>query len=62
MKNLKIILVLEYDNKTINLVSVNGIEHYMFEEDEEEKELYQNMTIKEFIAEYVEYYNSVKEE
>lgn len=61
MENLEISIILENDNKTINVVSVNGSEHYMFEESEEEKEIYQNMTIRDFIKEYVRYYNSTKE-
>lgn len=62
MKNLEIIITLEEDNKTINFVNINGSEHYMFEESKEEKEMYQNMTVREFITEYVDYYNSTKEE
>lgn len=62
MKNLQIIITLEEDRKTINLVDVNGSQHYMHEEDSEEKECYQKMTVAEFIADYVNYYETVEEE
>lgn len=62
MENLEIKITLEKDRKTINLVAVSGSEHYMFEEDNEEKERYLNMTVREFIADYVKYYESAEED
>ena len=61
MKNLQITITLEEDRKTIALVDVNGSQHYMYEEDNEEKEHYKKMTVAEFIADYVKYYESVEE-
>lgn len=61
MKNLQITITLEKDRKTINLVDIDGSQHYFYEEDKEEQERYQNMTVAEFIAEYVKYYESVEE-
>ena len=61
MKNLQITITLEGDRKTINLVDINGCEHYMWSEDNNEKERYQQMTVAEFIADYVGYYESVEE-
>lgn len=61
MKNLQITITLEKDRKTINFVDVNGSEHSMYCEPADEKERYQKMTVEEFIADYVEYYESVEE-
>lgn len=61
MQNLQITITLEEDRKTINLVNINGCEHYMWTEYNEEKERYQKMTVAEFIADYVRYYESVEE-
>lgn len=61
MKNLQITITLEEDRKTINFVDISGCSHYMYEEDNEEKELYQKMTVAEFISNYVKYYESVEE-
>lgn len=61
MEKLQITITLEEDRKTINLVDINGSQHYMYGEYDEEKERYQKMTVAEFIAEYVEYYESVEE-
>lgn len=62
MKPLQITITLENDNKTIHFVDINGCNHYMFEEYEEEKERYQKMTVAEFIDDYVNYYFSVEHE
>lgn len=62
MENLQIIITLEEDRKTINLVEINGCDHYMWQEDNAEKERYQKMTVEEFITDYVKYYESVEEE
>lgn len=61
-KLLSIAIYLEEDEKTINLVDINGRNHYMFDELPEEKERYLNMTVAEFIEEYVRYYYSIDEE
>lgn len=61
MENLQITITLEKDRKTINLVDVNGSSHYMYCEPADEKERYQKMTVKEFIEDYVRYYESVEE-
>ena len=62
MENLQITITLEEDRKTINLVEINGCNHYMWQEDNEEKERYLNMTVREFIKDYVNYYESVEED
>ena len=62
MNNLQITITLEEDRKTINMVDINGSEHYMYCESIDEKERYQQMTVAEFIADYVRYYESVEEE
>lgn len=62
MGNLQITITLDNDRRTIHLVDVNGCQHYMFEESAEEKERYLNMTVREFIKDYVNYYESVEEE
>jgi hypothetical protein len=62
MENLEIKITLEKDRKTINLVDISGSEHYMFEESEQEKERYLNMSVREFIADYVKYYESTEED
>ena len=62
MKNLQITITLEKDRKTIHLVDISGCEHYMWSEFADEKERYQQMTVAEFIADYVKYYESVEEE
>ena len=62
MENLQITITLEEDRKTINLVEINGCDHYIWQEDSEEKERYLNMTVKEFIKDYVKYYESVEAE
>lgn len=61
MKNLQITITLEEDRKTINLIDISGCNHYMWQESDEEKEHYQNMTVAEFIEDYVKYYESVEE-
>ena len=61
MENLQITITLEEDRKTINLVDINGCRHHMYEEYSEMKEHYQKMTVAEFIADYVGYYESVEE-
>ena len=62
MENLQITITLEENRRTINLVEINDCEHYMFEESAEEKERYLNMTVREFIKDYVNYYESVEED
>lgn len=62
MENLEIKITLEKDRKTINLVDISGSEHYMFEEYNEVKDYYLNMTVREFIDNYVKYYENMKEE
>lgn len=61
MENLPITIRLEEDRKTIVFVDVNGTGHYMCCEPEDEKERYQQMTVREFIADYVKYYESAEE-
>ena len=61
MENLKITITLDRDRKTINFVDIGGCTHYMFCEPAEEKEHYQKMTVEEFIADYVHYYESTEE-
>ena len=61
MNNLQITITLEEDRKTINMVDINGSEHYMYCEPIDEKERHQQMTVAEFIADYVRYYESVEE-
>ena len=61
MKNLQITIILEEDRKTINFVEINGCEHDMYCETADEKERYQTMTVAEFIADYVKYYETYEE-
>lgn len=62
MENLEIKITLEKDRKTISLVDVNGCEHSMCCESKEEKERYLNMSVREFISDYVAYYESVEDD
>lgn len=61
MENLEIKIILEKDRKEIHVVDINGSEHYMYCEPQEEKKRYLNMTVRAFIADYVKYHESTQE-
>jgi hypothetical protein len=62
MRELQIIITLEKNNETINTIEINGCTHDMFCESEEEKAVYQEMTVREFIKDYVNFYKEHEEE
>ena len=59
-KQLKITITLEEDAKTIAAVKINGCEHLMYEETSEEQQRYLNMCVRDFISDYVHYYESAQ--